>query len=311
MSMTVDALISLRSQAISGFVEGGITEETYRADLDALAVELDRQLTPDGRGTLQQRAAKVVVEILADSHARLVAEPPARLARIEFGSRRHRERLRREDPDRYEAERREEEALEAHEPDEVRMAQPIVASLRRRTSEQDRRDRLAAIERRPQVVKPPRVPAFPDVLWTNDDRLTWEELVGGVPCQGCGQPILGNETSQRDREPWADYRERRKPIDEEFRLRHPDHGLSWTVGSGSIHCSRCCPPPPLSPEQIAQISRILNPPPPAPLPHATVRRCKACNRPTEDGHVCAVADLSKELRAAVEAVLVKERARSS
>ena len=46
MSMTVDALISLRSQTISGFVEGGITEETYRADLDALAVELDRQLTP-------------------------------------------------------------------------------------------------------------------------------------------------------------------------------------------------------------------------------------------------------------------------
>ena len=88
MSMTVDALISLRSQVISGFVEGGITEEAYRADLDALAVELDRQLTPDGRETLQERAAKVVAEILADSHARLVAEPPAKLARIEFGSRR-------------------------------------------------------------------------------------------------------------------------------------------------------------------------------------------------------------------------------
>jgi hypothetical protein len=42
MSMTVDDLISLRSQVISGFVEGGITEEAYRADLDALAVELDR-----------------------------------------------------------------------------------------------------------------------------------------------------------------------------------------------------------------------------------------------------------------------------
>ena len=85
MSMTVDALISLRSQVISGFVEGGITEEAYRADLDALAVELDRLLTPDGRGTLQQRAAKVVVEILADSHARLVAEPPARLAQSSSG----------------------------------------------------------------------------------------------------------------------------------------------------------------------------------------------------------------------------------
>jgi hypothetical protein len=42
-----------------------------------------------------------------------------------------------------------------------------------------------------------------------------------------------------------------------------------------------------------------------------VRRCKACNKTSEVGHVCAVADLPKELRAAVEAVLVKERARSS
>jgi hypothetical protein len=310
MSMTVDALISLRSQVISGFVEGGITEGAYRADLDALAVELDRQLTPDGRGTLQQRAAKVVAEILADSHARLVAEPPARIARIEFWNRRYRERLRRADPDRYEAERREEEVLGSLEPDEVRMARPIVAALRRRTSAQDRRDRLAAMVRRPQVVEPPRVPAFPDVLWTNHDRLAWEELVGGVPCQGCGQPMLGGETRQHDREPWVEYRERMKPIEEEFRLRHPQHGSSRTVAGGPIHCSRCCPPPPLSPEQIAQISRILNPPPPAPLPHATVRRCKACSKPSEVGHVCEVADLPKELRAAVEAVLVKERARS-
>ena len=311
MNMTVDALISLRSQVISGFIEGGITEEAYRADLDTLAVELDRVLTPDGRGTLQQRAAKVVAEILADSQARLVAEPPARLARIEFGSRRYRERLRRQDPDRYEAERRGEEALEALEPDEVRMARPIVAALRRRTNAQDRKDRLAAMARRPQVVEPPRVPAFPDVLWTNDDRLSWEELVGGVPCQGCGQPILGDETSQHDREPWVEYRERMKPIEEEFRLRHPEHGSSRTVGGGPIHCSRCCPPPPLSPEQIAQISRILNPPPPASPSHATVRRCKACNKPSEGGYVCEVADLPKELRAAVEAVLMKERARSS
>jgi hypothetical protein len=42
-----------------------------------------------------------------------------------------------------------------------------------------------------------------------------------------------------------------------------------------------------------------------------MRRCKACNKPSEDRHVCEVADLPKELRAAVEAVLMKERARSS
>jgi len=311
MSMTVDALISLRSQVISGFVEGGVTEETYRADLDALLVELDRQLTPDGRGTLQQRAAKVVAEILADSQARLVAEPPARLARIEFGSRRYRERLSREDRDRFEAERREDEALEAPEPDEVRMAWPIVAALRRRTSAQDRQDRLAAMVRRPQAVEPPRVPAAPDVLWANDDRLTWEELVGGVPCQGCGQPILGGETSQRDGESWVEYRERIRPIEEEFRLRHPQHGSSWTAGGGPIHCSRCCPPPPLSPEQIAQISRILRPSAAAPSAVVTMRRCRTCNKPIHGERVCDLADLPKELRALVEAVLDRERAHLS
>ena len=33
MSVTVDALISLRSQVISGFVEGEITEEAYEPTL--------------------------------------------------------------------------------------------------------------------------------------------------------------------------------------------------------------------------------------------------------------------------------------
>jgi hypothetical protein len=311
MSMTVDAVISLRSHVISGYIEGGIDEEVYRADLDALAVELDRLLTPDRRGSLQQRAAKVVAVILADSQARLAAVPPARLARIEFGSRRYRERLRREDPDRYEAERREEEALEGHEPDEVRMARPIVAALRHRATAQDRRDRIAAMVQRPQIVEPPRVTAAPDVLWANDDRLTWEELVGAVPCQGCGQPVLGAETSQRDGETWADYRERMKPIEEEFRLRHPQHGSSWKSGGGPIHCSRCCPPPPLSPEQIAQISRILNPPPLAPPVAVTMRRCRACNKQIQGEHLCDLADLPKELRALVEAVLDKERAHRS
>ena len=165
--------------------------------------------------------------------------------------------------------------------------------------------------RRPQVVEPPRVPAAPNVLWTNDDRLTWEEFVGGVPCLGCGRPILGDETSQRDREPWTDYRERVKPIEEEFRLGHPQHGSSWTAGGGPIHCSRCCPPPPLSPEQIAQISRILNPPTLAPPAMVTMRRCRACGKPIQGEHVCDLADLPKELRALVEAVLDRERAHLS
>ena len=99
-----------------------------------------------------------------------------------------------------------------------------------------------------------------------------------------------------------------KPIEDEFQLRHPGHGSRWTAGGGPVHCSRCCPPPPLSPEQITRIRAILNPPQPAPLPHTAVRRCRVCHRPIEGKHVCELADLPKELRTAVEAVLARERA---
>ena len=57
---------------------------------------------------------------------------------------------------------------------------------------------------RPVPPPPPRqLPAFPDVTWTDDDRLCWEEFIGAVPCQGCGRPFLGDETSQREGEGWA------------------------------------------------------------------------------------------------------------
>jgi hypothetical protein len=308
MTMTVDALVALRSRVIGDFAEGRAGARVYRRDLDAIAVELDRLLTPDGGGTLQQRAAKVVAEILAASRAHLAAIPPAKLARIELGARRYRERLRRDDPERYEAERREEEALETGESDEVRMARPIVAALGSGAAVRGSRDRVEGLLRRPQPVEVQPVPASADVLWSVHDELTWEELVGGVPCQGCGRPILGDETSRDEGEPWTAYRERMKPIEDAFQIRHSGHGSSWTAGGGPIHCRSCCPPPPLSPEQIAQIRRILNPPQPEPLPHAPVRRCHACHRPIEGEHVCDLADLPKEIRTAVEAVIARERA---
>lgn len=311
MSPTVEALVALRNRVIDDFVEGRASADAYKEDLDAIAVELDRLLTPDGHGSLQERAVKVVAEILAASRAHLAATPPARVARIEFGARRYRERLRREDPERYEAERREEGALETGEPDEIRMARPIATALRSRAAARDSRSRVEAILRWPEAIDVQPVPESPDVVWSDADRLTWEELVGGVPCQGCGQPILGDETSQREGEPWAAYRERMTPIQEEFQLRHGGHGSSWKVGGGPIHCSRCCPPHPLSPEQIMRIQAILNPPPPTPLPSAPVRRCRACHRPIEGEHVCDLADLPKELRTALEAVLARERAHHS
>ncbi len=281
MGITVAALIALRSRAVDDFTEGRASAEAYRADLDAIAVELDRLLTPDRRGTLQERAAKVVAEILTASRARLMATPQAKLARIEFGARRYRERLRHEDRERYEAERCHDEALKAGEPDEVRMARPIVAALGCRATVRGARPRVAAMARRPQALDVQPVPAFPGVVWSDDDRLTWEELVGGVPCQGCGRPLLGEETLQCDGEPWMTYRERMKPIEDEFQLRHPGHGSRWTAGGGPIHCSRCCPPPPLSPEQITQIRAILKSAPARLV--ASRPRAKVSGMPQADG----------------------------
>ena len=201
MRLTVDALIALRSRVIDDFVEGRTCADAYREDLDAIAVELDRVLTPDGRGSLQERATKVVAEVLTDSRAHLAATPPARVARIEFGARRYRERLLHEDPARYEAERREQEALETGELDETRMARPIVAALGSRAAVRESRARVEAILQRPEAIDVQPVPAVADVLWSEDDRLTWEELVGGVPCQGCGRPMTAEETRQREGEP--------------------------------------------------------------------------------------------------------------
>lgn len=308
MSMTVEALIALRNQTLDEYVDGRTSEGAYRADLGAIAVELDRVVPPAGEGRLEDRAARVVAEILAASRARRADEMPARAARLEFWRRRRRERLRREDPAGYEAEIREEAALDAAEPDEIRMARPIVAALGEESIARSARDRVQAIANRPLAEAPPApIPAFPDVVWTDDDRLTWEEFIGGVPCQGCGHPFLGDDTSQRDGESWSAYRARMEPIEAEFKSSHPDHGTRWTVGGGPFHCRRCCAPHPLSPEQIRQLSRILNPPPPA--PEIAVRRCKTCRKPLEGVHVCQLADLPKELRAVVEAVLKQERDR--
>jgi hypothetical protein len=42
-----------------------------------------------------------------------------------------------------------------------------------------------------------------------------------------------------------------------------------------------------------------------------MRRCRACNKPIQGEHACDLADLPKELRALVEAVLESELAHRS
>ncbi|GAA4127940.1 hypothetical protein [Actinomadura keratinilytica] len=94
--------------------------------------------------------------------------------------------------------------------------------------------------------------------------LTWEAYVAGEPCPGCGLPY-------RDGEPW-DFKgtmyfteEERARYDAEearFKKAHGDcrshrHSVS---GSLTMHCGKCCPPPPLSPRQIEKIGRLLGTP---------------------------------------------------
>lgn len=196
------------------------------------------------------------------------------------------------------------------------MARPVLAALSNEAAGRGAPARLRAIaERTAQAPSPQRLPASPDVTWTDDDRLTWEEFISGVPCQGCGRPFLGDETRRLEGEPWPAYRERMVPIEAAFRGRHLDHGTSWTVGGGPSHCRRCCAPHPLSPDQIRQLNQLLNRQsvpsrPPARAQERQDRRCGTCHQPIDPDHVCRLEDLPKRLRTVVEAVLAQERRRA-
>ena len=135
------------------------------------------------------------------------------------------------------------------------MARPIRAALSNDSIVRRAEERVRAIADKPIAEAGPSRASTSDAEWTDDDRLSWEEFAGGVPCQGCGHPFLGDETRQRDGEPWPAYRERMGPIEAEFKSRHLDHGSRWTVGGGPLHCGRCCAPHPLSPAQIEQIAQ--------------------------------------------------------
>ena len=104
------------------------------------------------------------------------------------------------------------------------------------------------------------VPVFHlDRHWTDEQRLTWEEFTSGAVCRGCGRGFVGapewkpilkrtpEEAAALDREEAA------------YKALHPTCAtMTWRYGStGVTHCSECCPPPPLSPEQEKGIARIL------------------------------------------------------
>ncbi|MDP5226882.1 MULTISPECIES: hypothetical protein [Arthrobacter] len=96
--------------------------------------------------------------------------------------------------------------------------------------------------------------------------LTWEQFAAGEPCPGCGR-------SYRDEERWEskgtmhftdEERARYEAEGELFKERHGDcHAMRHKVsGSLTTHCGRCCPPPPMSPEQRELILRLFSCPTP-------------------------------------------------
>lgn len=75
--------------------------------------------------------------------------------------------------------------------------------------------------------------------------LSYEQVRAGMPCPGCGRPWVGPQDDlDRARDRW-------QAVHGECRAGR--NGYS----DAPVHCLRCCGVPPLSPEQIAAVSRIF------------------------------------------------------
>lgn len=94
--------------------------------------------------------------------------------------------------------------------------------------------------------------------------LAFEQYSAGLPCPGCGRPYV-------DAEPFDltgtlnlsdDVRLRYDAEQSRFKAAHAScrshrHGVS---GSLTMHCGKCCPPPPMSPAQRERIASLLSVP---------------------------------------------------
>jgi hypothetical protein len=101
--------------------------------------------------------------------------------------------------------------------------------------------------------------------------LTYDEMVSGAPCPGCGLPWV-----DPDAEPWHSKgtihmtdaeRERYEAEEARFKAQHGNcHGVR--MGSHGIittHCGQRCPMPPMSPERVEDLAQVFaSLPPPRP-----------------------------------------------
>src|SRR6266540_4762359 len=116
----------------------------------------------------------------------------------------------------------------------------------------------------------------------NGTYLTRAELEDGGHCRGCGLPIIddlgGLPPLMRMT---AQEREAHEAGEADFKRRHAEcHAGRWSVsGSRTTHCGFCCPPPPLSEQQIEAIVSIFARAGPDPAEPDTWRLALTC------GHV--------------------------
>ena len=94
--------------------------------------------------------------------------------------------------------------------------------------------------------------------------LTWKAYQAGEPCPGCGRPYLDEEHWEFRGTMHMTPEERARYDSEEDRYREAHgecHASRFGVaGSLTLHCGKCCPSPPLSPERIEKIARLLGRP---------------------------------------------------
>jgi hypothetical protein len=91
-------------------------------------------------------------------------------------------------------------------------------------------------------------------------RLTYEEAQAGAPCPGCGIAYSDTLDMPNVGTMYFTDEERATALAEDRRYReaHPRcHAGRFSIG-GRSHCNRCCPPPPMSPDQRRSVLGILH-----------------------------------------------------
>ncbi|CAH0302144.1 hypothetical protein [Rhodococcoides fascians] len=89
--------------------------------------------------------------------------------------------------------------------------------------------------------------------------LTYDELMAGVPCRGCGE-VMDDQVG--DFGPTLYIPDELRPEYErrelEYKAKHAGHEAHrWLMpGSRQLHCGYCCPPPPMSPQQGDRIAKM-------------------------------------------------------